>query len=121
MRASRTHTGQSESVSRGQPSGGFTFCHDFSNGFSDQLGVNPGFCLILFNVLNTTQAPLAATEIPFSTYFTGRCMRKSRWTLSTQIALNDRRLKGLSHFLSSERAVGRLNGRPNGWKAELLG
>ena len=78
-RASRTHIGQSESVSRGQPSGGFTFSHDFSSGLSDQRGVNAGFCLILFNALNTTQAPLAATESPFSTYFTGRCMRSSPW------------------------------------------
>ena len=39
-RASRTQFGHSESVSRGQPSGGFTFCHDFSSGLSDHFGVN---------------------------------------------------------------------------------
>src|SRR6187397_1390987 len=61
-RDSRTQVGHSESVSRGQPSGGFTFCQDLRSGFSDQRGVNAGFCLILFSVLNTTQAPLAATE-----------------------------------------------------------
>ena len=43
-RASRTHFGQSESVSRGHPSGGFTFWCDFSSGLSDQAGVNDGFC-----------------------------------------------------------------------------
>src|SRR5215470_7194578 len=76
-RASRTHVGQSESVSRGQPSGGFVFSYDFSIGLSDHFGVKDGRCLILFNVLNTTHAPLAATERPFSTYLIGLCMRKS--------------------------------------------
>src|SRR5437868_7708571 len=73
-RASRTHVGQSESVSRGQPSGGFVFWYDFRIGFSDHLGVNEGFCLILFNPLKTIQAPLAATERPFSKYLLGECI-----------------------------------------------
>ncbi len=73
-RASRVQVGQSESVSRGQPSGGFVFSYDFSSGLSDHFGVNDGRCLILFRPLNTTQAPLAAIESPFSTYLMGACM-----------------------------------------------
>src|ERR1700682_5338860 len=69
------HLGHSESVERGQPSGGLDFSEDFSSGFSDHFGVGEGFCLILFRLLNTTHAPLAATVTAFSTYFTGLCMR----------------------------------------------
>src|SRR5207342_1636158 len=58
-RASRTHTGQSESVSRGQPSGGFVFSQDFSSGLSDHFGVNEGFRAILLRLLNTVHAPFA--------------------------------------------------------------
>src|SRR5262245_27331974 len=76
-RASRVHIGQSESVSRGQPSGGFVFSYDFSSGLSDHLGVNEGRWLILFKLLKITQAPLAAIERPFSAYLTGLCMAKS--------------------------------------------
>ena len=76
-RASRTQVGQSESVSRGQPSGGLVFWYDFSSGLSDHFGVNAGFWLILFRPLNTTQAPLAATESPFSKYLIGACIQKS--------------------------------------------
>src|SRR3981081_84498 len=46
-RASITQFGQSESVVRGQPSVGLLFCHDFSRGLSDHLGVNDGFGLYL--------------------------------------------------------------------------
>src|SRR3954469_13462166 len=76
-RASRVHVGQSESVSRGQPSGGFVFSYDFSSGLSDHFGVNEGRWLILFRLLNTTQAPLAAMARPFSTYLIGACMLSS--------------------------------------------
>ena len=41
-RASLTHSGQSESVVRGQPSFGFDFCQDFSSGFSLHFGVKDG-------------------------------------------------------------------------------
>ena len=74
-RASRTQVGHSESVCRGQPSGGFVFCYDLFSGFSDQFGVNEGFCLIVLAVENTCQMPLAATASPFSTYLIGACMR----------------------------------------------
>src|ERR1051326_7428404 len=67
-RASRVHVGQSESVSRGQPSGGLVFSYDFKSGLSDHAGVNDGRWLILFNVWNTIQAPFAAIDRPFSTY-----------------------------------------------------
>src|SRR5438093_5238463 len=70
-RASRVHVGQSESVSRGQPSGGFVFSYDFSSGLSDHLGVNDGRWLILLRLLNTAHAPLAAMVSPFSTYLLG--------------------------------------------------
>src|ERR1700730_8901448 len=75
-RASRVHVGQSESVSRGQPSGGFVFSYDFSSGFFDHFGGDEGLCFILFNPLNTTQAPLAASESPFSKYLMGACIRR---------------------------------------------
>src|SRR3979490_771225 len=76
-RASRVQVGQSESVSRGHPSGGFVFSYDFSSGLSDHFGMNDGRWLILFNLLNTTQAPLAAIESPFSKYLMGACMSLS--------------------------------------------
>src|ERR1043166_548074 len=74
-RASRVQTGQSESVSRGQPSGGFVFSYDLSSGLSDHFGINEGLWLILFNPLKTTQAPLAAMDSPFSKYLMGACIR----------------------------------------------
>src|SRR5258708_26753646 len=74
-RASRTHVGHSESVSRGQPRGGLVFSYDLSSGLSDHLGVNAGRWLILFRLLKTTHAPLAAIDRPFSTYLIGLCMR----------------------------------------------
>src|SRR5437867_503950 len=73
-RASRTHVGQSESVSRGHPSGGFVFSYDLRSGFSDHFGVNDGFCRIWFRPLKTYQAPVAAMDSPFSTYLMGACM-----------------------------------------------
>src|SRR3954465_4263506 len=73
-RASRVQTGHSESVSRGQPSGGLVFSYDLSRGLSDHFGMNEGRWLILFKPLNTTQAPLAAMESPFSAYLMGACM-----------------------------------------------
>src|SRR5688572_14639133 len=76
-RASRTQVGQSESVWRGQPSGGFVFCHDFRSGLSDQRGVNEGFCCIALAAAKTCQAPLAAIDSPFSTYLIGACIRLS--------------------------------------------
>ena len=76
-RASRVHVGQSESVSRGQPSGGFVFSYDFSSGLSDHLGVNDGFWAILLRLLNRNQAPFAVSESPFSKYLMGACMRQS--------------------------------------------
>src|SRR4051812_21917613 len=75
-RASRVHVGQSESVSRGQPRGGFVFSYDLRSGLSDHFGGNDGRWLILLRLLNTTQAPLAAMESPFSTNLIGLCMRK---------------------------------------------
>src|SRR5471032_1207736 len=74
-RASHVQVGQSESVSRGQPSGGFVFSYDFSSGLSDHFGMNDGRWLIWFSPLNTTHAPLAAMESPFSTNLIGLCMR----------------------------------------------
>src|SRR6266436_10435177 len=74
-RASRVQVGQSESVSRGQPSGGFVFSYDLSSGLSDHFGMNDGRWLILLRVLNTTHAPFAAIDRPFSAYLIGLCMR----------------------------------------------
>src|SRR3954464_15157030 len=75
-RASRVHVGQSESVSRGQPSGGLVFSYDFRSGRWDHFGVSEGFWRILFRPLKTTQAPLAAIDSPFSKYLIGACMRR---------------------------------------------
>src|SRR6188508_339486 len=74
-RASRVHVGQSESVSRGQPSGGLVFSYDLRSGLSDHFGVNDGLRLILFRPLKTTHAPLAAMDSPFSKYLMGACIR----------------------------------------------
>src|ERR1035438_3632063 len=63
-----THLGQSESVERGHPSGGLDFWYDFNSGLSDQLGVNEGLGLMLFNLSKTAHAPLAAMVTAFSTY-----------------------------------------------------
>ena len=73
-RASRVQLGHSESVCRGQPSWGLVFSYDLSRGLSDHLGMKEGFWLILLATENTCQAPLAARERPFSTYFMGACM-----------------------------------------------
>src|SRR5579863_10318150 len=79
-RISGTHFGHSESVVRGQPSGGLVFSYDLSSGLSDHLGLGDGFCLIRFRRSNTAHAPVAATVTAFSTYFTGLCM-SSRFPL----------------------------------------
>src|ERR1700689_23785 len=46
-RASFTHPGQSESVSRGQPRVGLLFSQDFNSGLSDHAGVNDGLGFFL--------------------------------------------------------------------------
>src|SRR5215475_1194408 len=73
-RISGTHLGHSESVERGQPSGGLVFSHDFRSGLSDHLGVNAGAGLMRFTRSKTAHAPLAAYVKTFSAYFTGLCM-----------------------------------------------
>src|ERR1019366_4584241 len=73
-----THLGHSESVERGQPSGGLDFWYDFNSGLSDHLGVNDGLGLMLFNLSKTAHAPLAAMVTAFSTYLTGLCIYASR-------------------------------------------
>src|ERR1700688_2597446 len=70
-RISGTHFGQSESVVRGQPRGGFDFSYDLSSGFSDHFGVGDGFGLTRFKRSNTAQVPLAARTAAFSTYLIG--------------------------------------------------
>src|SRR6267143_2703724 len=68
-RASMTQFGHSESVTRGQPSVGLVFCHDFSKGLSDHLGVNEGFGLYLFTVWIVLNIPPATKARPFSKCF----------------------------------------------------
>src|SRR5207302_11231532 len=70
-RISGTHLGQSESVVRGQPSGGLDFSYDLRSGFSDHLGVGDGLGLMRLTRSNTAQAPLAAATAAFSTYLIG--------------------------------------------------
>src|SRR5579862_4168838 len=74
LRISGTHLGHSESVVRGQPSGGFCFSQDLSSGLFDHFGVNDGFGRIEFSALKTCHAPSAATVTAFSTYLIGFCM-----------------------------------------------
>src|ERR1700690_1005257 len=70
-RMSGMHLGQSESVSRGQPSFGFCFSQLLSSGLSDHLGVNDGLGLIEFSLSKKNQAALAATATAFSTCLIG--------------------------------------------------
>src|SRR5262249_10844975 len=74
LRASLTHLGQSESVTRGHPRAGLVFCHDFSRGLSDHLGVNDSFGLNLLKYWMALKAPPANIDNPFSTYLIGLCI-----------------------------------------------
>src|SRR5262249_276630 len=82
-RASLTHLGQSESVTRGQPSVGLVFCHDFSRGLSDHLGTNDSFGLNWLKNLMAFKAPLATIDNPFSTCLFGLCIvfLNCRWSV----------------------------------------
>src|SRR2546422_3293426 len=60
-RASFTQDGQSESVCRGQPSGGFVFFPDFKNGFFDPFGGKEGFGFCFFKNYIVLFANPAAT------------------------------------------------------------
>src|SRR5262245_23126804 len=74
LRASLTHLGQSESVTRGQPRVGLVFCQDFSRGLSDHLGMNDSLGLNWLKNWMAWKAPLATTDNPFSTYLIGLCI-----------------------------------------------
>jgi len=90
-RISGTHLGQSESVERGHPSGGFDFSHDLSSGFSDHFGVGDAFGAIRFKRWNTAHAPVAATVTAFSTYLIGLCILLSlSSTLGVKLSLQSR-------------------------------
>src|SRR5579859_1152494 len=71
-RASFTHPGQSESVSRGQPSCGLVFSQDFRSGLSDHRGMNDGLGLKLLKYWTVLNVTPAATETARSTYFIKR-------------------------------------------------
>src|SRR5579862_2741078 len=73
-RISGTHRGHSESVERGQPSGGFDFSYDFNSGLSDHLGVGDGLGLIRLKRSKKNHAPLAVMVTAFSTYLIGLCI-----------------------------------------------
>src|ERR1051326_8850563 len=73
-RISGTHLGHSESVARGQPSGGFDFSYDFRRGLSDHFGVGDGLGLMRFIRSKTAQIPLAPNVTAFSTYLIGLCI-----------------------------------------------
>src|SRR3984957_16701804 len=82
-RISGTHFGHSESVERGQPSGGFDFSYDLSSGFSDHFGVGDGLGLIRLKRSNTAHVPLAAMTTAFSTYLIGlRMIALGSWLLA---------------------------------------
>src|SRR5258708_31871578 len=65
-RASITQLGHSESVTRGHPSVGLVFCHDFKRGLSDHLGINDGFGLNLLNTWIASNSPPASVVSPRS-------------------------------------------------------
>src|SRR5579863_1037412 len=71
-RASLTHPGHSESVSRGQPSCGLVFCHDFNSGLSDHLGMNDGLGPYLLKNCTLSKAAPAVTVSARSKYFISR-------------------------------------------------
>src|SRR5215813_1072035 len=73
-RISGTHLGHSESVARGQPSGGFDFSYDFRRGLSDHFGVGEGLGLTRFIRSNIAHTPFAPYVIAFSTYLIGLCI-----------------------------------------------
>src|SRR5208283_905032 len=73
-RISGTHFGQSESVVRGQPSGGFDFSQDLSRGLSDHFGIGDVFGATRFRRSKTAHTPVAATVTAFSTYLIGLCI-----------------------------------------------
>src|SRR5215472_1838994 len=87
-RISGTHFGHSESVERGQPSGGFDFSYDFNRGLSDHFGVGDGFGLMRFSRSKTAHTPVAATVTAFSTYFTGLCIILSLSKSSSRLFRN---------------------------------
>src|SRR3712207_3336909 len=70
-RASMTHLGQSESVVRGKPSGGFDFCQDFSKGLSDHLGVKASFGRNWLKNWAVLKSLPATKATPFSTCLIG--------------------------------------------------
>src|SRR5690348_6550098 len=71
-RASLTQPGQSESVSRGHPSGGLVFCQDFRRGLSDHLGVKEGFGPYLLKIWMASKAAPAVNTTTSSKYFISR-------------------------------------------------
>src|SRR5262249_53267447 len=71
LRISGMHLGQSESVSRGQPSLGFCFSQLFRSGLSDHFGVKEGLGLIEFSLSYTAQPTFAAIATTFSTCLIG--------------------------------------------------
>src|SRR5664279_1297991 len=73
-RISGTQRGHSESVSRGQPSGGMVFSQLLSSGLSLHLGTKPGFWPIWLNLSKTNQAAPAAYVRAFSAYLIGLCI-----------------------------------------------
>src|SRR5437588_10631526 len=117
-RISGTQRGQSESVSRGQPNGGFVFSHDFSSGLSDHDGTNPGFCPIWLNLSKTNQAASAAYVRAFSAYLMGLCIvfelllsealprMKIKNTLRTQIPDNPGQRSALEQSIRKREQSG---------------
>src|ERR1700733_6789920 len=93
LRISGTHFGQSESVSRGQPSLGFCFSQLFRSGLSDHFGVNDALRLMELNLLKKNQAALAPTAIAFSTCLIGLVKVRSPdidWDTTAKSSIRDR-------------------------------
>src|SRR5580704_11081956 len=109
-RISGTHFGQSESVVRGHPSGGFDFSHDFSRGLSDHFGVGDALGRTRFSRSKTAHAPVAATVTAFSTYLIGLCIQLS---LSSTL--------GVDLILPSRTKTGKRNSTVGNLEASMRG
>src|SRR4051812_48255896 len=99
------HLGQSESVARGQPNGGFVFWYDFRRGFSLHFGVNDFCWLMLFRLSKTAHAPRAPYVKTFSTYLIGLCMYRSSPESPKRAHVGTRFREGYSLYFESLRLI----------------
>src|SRR5579885_1005297 len=105
-RISGTHFGQSESVVRGQPRGGFSFSYDFKSGLSDHLGVKEGLGLMRFSLSKTAHAPFAAIVTARSAYLTAFDIFSDLLMLSGPLKCDAKAVLGRKPSLNAYRPSG---------------